>query len=313
MVLSLTVVAAFAALTLALAALWAPRSLVSSGAPRIWMVPGGAALLLALAGGLIDASGLLVLLAFGLVCLTARLATGPYVRAAAYALMLAIAAALFLHVIPGFDNPRVVSGAVLGPGAAPYTKYLNFDKGVAGLLLLGAHAPERAAGDEGPTHVLAFLWRFAILVIVAMVLALAFGYVRWDPKLPSWWAMWTWSMAFLTALPEEALFRGVVQSSLERWSGGAARFAGSDASASVRTHLVYRRQSFAVVTAALLFGIAHLAGGAASVVLATVAGIGYGWIYASTRSIAAAILAHAGLNTVHFLLFSYPSLLLPSR
>jgi membrane protease YdiL (CAAX protease family) len=43
-------------------------------------------------------------------------------------------------------------------------------------------------------------------------------------------------------------------------------------------------------------------------VLATIAGIGYGWIYASTGSIAAAIATHAGLNTLHFLLFSYPAL-----
>ena len=63
----------------------------------------------------------------------------------------------------------------------------------------------------------------------------------------------------------------------------------------------------------MLFGVAHLAGGAVYVALAAVAGIGYGWIYASTRSIAAAILAHAGLNTVHFLLFSYPALALPVR
>ena len=291
-----TAAAAFAALTLALAALWAPRWLVSPHAPRLWWFPCGLALVLALAGGLIDLRGLLVLLAFGGVCLTARTAAGRVTRVAASVLMLVIAAGLFLHVIPGFDNPRVVADAVLGPGSLPYTKYLNFDKGVAGLFLLGVYAPDRTAGDEGARHGLGFLWRFAILVAVAMALSLAVGYVRWDPKLPSWWAMWLWSMVFLTALPEEALFRGVAQSWLHRRLG-EARWANA----------------VAIVTAGTLFGVAHLAGGAAYVVLATVAGIGYGWIYASTRSIAAAVLAHAGLNTVHFLLFSYPSLPLPSR
>ena len=46
--------------------------------------------------------------------------------------------------------------------------------------------------------------------------------------------------------------------------------------------------------------------------LAAAAGVGYGWIYSSTRSIAAATLAHAGLNTVHFLFFSYPALTAPA-
>ena len=58
----------------------------------------------------------------------------------------------------------------------------------------------------------------------------------------------------------------------------------------------------------MLFGVAHLAGGWGYVVLAALAGFGYGWIYASTGSIAAAIATHAGLNTLQFLLFTYPAL-----
>ena len=34
----------------------------------------------------------------------------------------------------------------------------------------------------------------------------------------------------------------------------------------------------------------------------------FAWIYAATGSIRAAILAHAALNTVHLLLFTYPAL-----
>ena len=53
-------------------------------------------------------------------------------------------------------------------------------------------------------------------------------------------------------------------------------------------------------------GLAHAAGGWLYVLVASLAGIGYGWIYASTRSIAWAIVAHAGLNAIHFLVFTYP-------
>jgi membrane protease YdiL (CAAX protease family) len=98
--------------------------------------------------------------------------------------------------------------------------------------------------------------------------------------------MWLWSMLFLTALPEEALFRGVVQ-----------------------TGLVARAGEWQGLTAAaVLFGVAHAGGGVVYVLLSIVAGAGYGWIYLRTRSIAGSILAHTALNSAHLLLFTYPAL-----
>jgi uncharacterized protein len=44
------------------------------------------------------------------------------------------------------------------------------------------------------------------------------------------------------------------------------------------------------------------------VVLATAAGLGYSIVYQRTRSIEMSMLAHFALNTVHFLLFTYPAL-----
>ena len=69
---------------------------------------------------------------------------------AAHAIMFAVAASLFLHVVPGVGNPQLVANAVLGPGSAPYTKYLNFDKGFAGLLLLGVYAsdPQNSSAEN---------------------------------------------------------------------------------------------------------------------------------------------------------------------
>lgn len=255
------------------------------------MLPCVLSLAAALLSGLLDVRGLSILLGFAGVCFIARRAASTAVSVLAHVVMFTVCAALFLHVLPGFDNPRVVSEAVLGPGSMPYTKYLNIDKGMAGLFLLGVYASGGTATDEGLRHVPAFLWRFVVFVTVVLVLSLGAGYVRWDPKLPSWWLMWLWSMVFLTALPEEALFRGIAQTGIERWFGRHRMATGA-----------------AIVIAGLLFGIAHLGGGWTYVVLASAAGVGYGWIYASTHSIGAAILAHAGLNTVHFLLFSYPAL-----
>jgi membrane protease YdiL (CAAX protease family) len=185
----------------------------------------------------------------------------------------------------------VIDRVVLGPGSMPYTKYLNFDRGMAGLLLLAIYLPQLPARDEGARHVGAFAWRFAVVTTVVLALSVATGFVRPQPKAPDWWPLWVWGMVFLTALPEEVVFRGVIQT----W---------------LHTRLERRPHGdvAAIAIAGLLFGIAHAAGGLVYVCLATVSGMGYGWIYARTRSIAAAILAHAGLNAVHFFLFAYPSL-----
>jgi uncharacterized protein len=285
-----TTTAAFSALTVALVALWVGRRPLRSRL-QPWVFPCVVALALALVARLIDLRGLIVLLSFGGLCVVARNVSGRVLTVVAHALMLMMCAALFLHILPGFDNPRVVTDVVLGDGSEPYTKYLNVDKGMAGLFLLGLYAPDRTRSDQGLRHSAAFAWRFALLAVVAMALAFALGYVRWDPKLPEWWPMWAWSMVFLTALPEEAIFRAVAQSAIASWIG--TRKWGT---------------AIAIAGSGLLFGLGHAAGGPAYVVLATVAGVGYGWIYASTRSIAAAILAHAGLNTIHFLFFSYPAL-----
>ena len=286
-------VVAFAALTLAQATLWATRITNLPGAMRWWIWPFALALVAAAASGIVDARGLLCLLILAGACHLARAVRAGALRLCSIAVMLVISAALLLHIAPGFANPLVLNGVVLAPDSARYTKYLSFDKGVVGLFLLGLYAPDLPAGDCGIEHWRGFVWRFALIALVAMTLTWAFGYVRWDPKLPSWWALWLWSMVSLTALPEEAIFRGVAQSWIA-WRLGS--------------HAHARAGLVAAVIAGTLFGLAHAAGGLTYVVLATSSGIGYGWIFASTRSIGAAIAAHTTLNAIHFALFSYPAL-----
>ncbi len=66
--------------------------------------------------------------------------------------------------------------------------------------------------------------------------------------------------------------------------------------------------AIAIAVSSGLFGLAHFGGGVSYIVLATAAGLGYGIVYQRTRSIEMAMLAHFALNTVHFLLFTYPAL-----
>lgn len=281
---------AFAALTAALLAVWAPRLSSSPQAPSWWVMPFAVALVAAQAAGLLDTAGLVALFVFVTACRLSSLAPDGALRGFAIAVMLAMSGAFLAHAVPGFTNLRVLDGVRLAADSLPYTKYLNFDKGVMGLFLIGLVTPARAiAGRRAPLS--ALLSRFAIVCAVVMAATVAVGFARWDPKLPEWWPLWLWSMVFLTALPEEAVFRHVVQGGLEAWLG--------------RTE---QARWTAMVAAGALFGVSHLAGGWTYVALATLAGIGYGWIYAVSGSFWAAVLAHTGLNLLHLLLFSYPAL-----
>ena len=92
---------------------------------------------------------------------------------------------------------------------------------------------------------------------------------------------------FFTCVAEEAFFRGFLQRELGRALVG---FGGG--------------QPLAVGGSAALFGLAHWAGGWSYVLLAALAGLGYALAFRASGRIEMAILAHFGLNAVHFLLLS---------
>ena len=282
--------ASFAMLVIAMLALWAPRLWAGPRVESWWMLPCAGALVLGLAAGLIDARGLAAIAILAAACRLVHHAPSRTPRGIALAAALAISAGLLAHALPGFANPRVLDAVQLSDDSLPYTKYLNFDKGLCGLFLLGLVAPRRAAG-RSRVPVAALLARFMVVAAVVLAATMTLEFARWDPKLPAWWWLWTWSMACLTALPEEAVFRHVIQGQLHDRLGGTARARWT-----------------ALVAGGLLFGLVHLAGGWTYVALATLAGLGYGWIYAASGSIAASILAHTGLNLLHLLFFSYPAL-----
>ena len=94
----------------------------------------------------------------------------------------------------------------------------------------------------------------------------------------------------LVTLVEEALFRGYIQGGLSR-----------------RLKLLPYGQTIALLVAAVLFGLAHAAAGWKWVLLAGLAGIGYGLAY-RFGGLSAAITTHFGVNVLHFVFFTYPML-----
>lgn len=204
--------------------------------------------------------------------------------------ILVLALLLGMHLLPGFHNFLVLDKVLLSSGAVPYTLYLNFDKTLVGIFILGVcHQPLlRRAGQWAEA-----VRRAAPIVPIHVALvaagAAAIGYLTWQPKWVPIFALWAPVNLFFVCLSEEAVFRGFIQRELSTALRG--RRAGN---------------TVAIVVSAGLFGLAHFGGGVSYVVLATAAGLGYAIVYQRTRSIEMSMLAHFALNTAHFLLFTYP-------
>lgn len=287
----------YALLTLALLALWVGGSETRPDERqpplrRLWMAFLAAAVAAGLLAGILRPVALLWIAGFAAaVLLFARAdANGPQ-RLGATIALLGLAAGLMAHQLPGFNNPLVIPPTRFSPDALPFRLHLNFDKPLIGLFIIGllhrrlAHIAQWRAMAAAAAPVTAGL------IVAIVVLSVAAGYVRFDPKLPGEAWLWLWVNLCFTCVGEEALFRGFIQAQLQRaWRE------------------VPRGEWLALGTAAVLFGVAHAAGGIAYVALATLAGIGYGWVFLRTGRIEASILTHFALNTVHFLGFTYPAL-----
>ena len=66
-------------------------------------------------------------------------------------LFIAVAAALFLHLMPGFHNPLVIPRAPLSPDAVPFSMYLNLDKPLVAFWIILALPPVMTGLDAGRT------------------------------------------------------------------------------------------------------------------------------------------------------------------
>ena len=125
---------------------------------------------------------------------------------------------------------------------------------------------------------------FVGYALVALPLGLTVGFLAWRPDVSIGGLLVTPVVIYLiTALPEEFLFRGVIQNLLMRYCGS----------------------KLGLTVAAIIFGVAHLPD-LRYVLLATLAGFAYGWVYLRTGKITASALTHTSVNWIWGLLLSYP-------
>ena len=238
------------------------------------------------------------------------------VRSVGFILFALLALAGALHLILGFANPLLVDAQLLTPDAIAYTLYANFDKGWAGYCLLLAiwpsqnqpqnqhqnqiAGPIQIASQTHSQHLASLYWRgfwpvWPLTVLAALGLALCLHLLQFAPKWPDFALQFIFCNLLLTCVAEEAFFRGLLQRPLGQWLSQRG-FSDNQAA------------WCAIVVVSIIFGLAHLAGGFAYALVATVASIGYGWAYQRSGRIEVAIVAHAALNVVHLTLFTYPML-----
>jgi membrane protease YdiL (CAAX protease family) len=119
----------------------------------------------------------------------------------------------------------------------------------------------------------------AVFAIVGVPIGLATEFLQWNPRLDVVRVVLAPLAIYLaTGVPEEFLFRGLIQNALERAIGRAA-----------------------LPIASIIFGLAHLPD-LRYVVLATLAGLAYGWVYQATRRITASAVTHALVDWIWVLL-----------
>ncbi len=116
----------------------------------------------------------------------------------------------------------------------------------------------------------------ALYAPLAIPAGLATGFLVWHPmREPARIALAPLVIYVLIAIPEELLFRGIIQNLLRRWLGPAGGLAA----------------------ASVVFGLAHLPDWR-YVALATVAGVAYGIVYERTGKITASAVTHALVDGV---------------
>ena len=125
----------------------------------------------------------------------------------------------------------------------------------------------RLTARDGATAVIAFL----VYAVVALPIGFATGFIGWRPELDATHLIGGPLIIYLvTGVPEEFLFRGLIQNLLSQWLGPRP----------------------GLVVASIIFGLAHLPD-PRYVLLATIAGGAYGWVYLRTQRITASAITHA--------------------
>ena len=209
-----------------------------------------------------------------------------------FIITLVLAIAFLLHIVPGFNNWKIISDVTLSKDSIPFSMFINFDKPMVGLVIYLVYIDESLCFQKKLFNKNAMFWILFCLIFM-ILLSLKFNYMRFDFKVNNLFFIWAVNNLFLCCVIEELFFRGWLQVFFQD-----------------KLQSIKYGSYIAILIAALLFGLIHFRGGYVYILLATIAGIFYGIIYLKTKRIENSIILHFLLNSTHFIGFSYPRLML---
>lgn len=274
-------------LYLTVVSLWLPKK---SGF-QIWQILLTVSITLALLSGLISPIALIPIILLPITIHYWQLNTSHIMRIFLFIFIMVLCIGLAAHLFPGFHNLKIIDQVYVSKNAISFSMYLNVDKALVGIFILGM--THRLISNKKDwvlllKNTLPFMTFF---IIVMMTLALLLRFVRFDPKLPTSLFIWIITNLLFVSTAEEAFFRGFLQKTLTQ-----------------KFKKISYGNYVAILCAAILFGLAHYMAGNKYILLATLAGIGYGVLYDRTKHIESSIITHFSINLTHFLFFTYPML-----
>lgn len=264
------------------------RSTLLAGAGAL----GGALVLVVVQGGIAPVAFPILALVAGL-AVSLKWVRRPVWRAVGWMFYVLVVLALGFRLVPGFAPVPVfeASGAGNPPIIGFSPEKLILLGLVPPLILTPAAPPSGWFGRDRPRLTFVLVLMITVMVLALLALALGFARLGWASESPSVLAYRLADNLVFVCVLEESFFRGIVQTALIR---GLADRGWSQAGL------------LGIIVASLLFGGAHIGGGAAFMLLATVAGFGYGVVYYLTGRIQDAVAVHFAVNAVHALCLAAP-------
>ncbi|MBC6905905.1 CPBP family intramembrane metalloprotease [Saccharophagus sp. K07] len=192
----------------------------------------------------------------------------------------------------GFSYPLIWNPGALYEGGEPFSLYVNLSKAIGGYLVviwLGLGLRHHRSTLVGERSLLSQMVVALVGVGAILFTAFAFYGVGWKPKIPDGILYFVVVNLLVTVLSEEAFFRLMLQSQIERF------FKNKRLGICV-----------GIVIASLLFALAHAGATGLVFFLFLFAGFIYAAVYAWTRSLLASMATHFGVNIAHILLLEYP-------
>ncbi len=172
-----------------------------------------------------------------------------------------------------------------------FTVMLAVNIAIAGFILLRRTKGIGYNIGWGANWTLYILGALILIACIVIPLGLKIHFLVYSPHLSEWKSFIPLSIAilFFTAWPEEFLFRGLLQNLLSRATNN---------------------ETAGWIAASILFGFSHITNlhfpNWRYVLLATIAGLFYGWTWRKTNSIFASAMVHAGVDILWHILFVTP-------